>query len=275
MSSYADLFVKDYSKKKLIQYLAAGQTNLIIFPHGIGDCVMFMPLYNRLKQLYPKVTFNLQLNKGQDIFQQKTTDTYDIAFLLHFPDAAFSPAYTGRCKPQLCCDLQLGIPYQGSLQFTWKPQVRSGLKLKQNTIGVAFQSTCNPKRGLSQDKAFIVWEAIEKAGYTPCQIHFQHVLRNSKNTRYSFIDYSMRDQEANIPNLVTAIDQCKMFFGANTGSFCMSVAMHPQTTFGLHTVFPWCPNFQTKHPVPQIMTQDITENNIVQLIKDTLTNKSK
>lgn len=54
MSYYADVLIKDYNNKKLIQYLNDKDKVLILFnDHGIGDVFMFMPLYLRLKQLFP------------------------------------------------------------------------------------------------------------------------------------------------------------------------------------------------------------------------------
>ena len=62
--------ITEYRNKKLIDYLKNGQNVLILFnDHGLGDVVMFMPLYERLKQMFPGVHFNLKCNRGQEFFE--------------------------------------------------------------------------------------------------------------------------------------------------------------------------------------------------------------
>ena len=276
MTYYANILVKDYNNKKLTQYLEAKDKALILFnTHGIGDVVMFMPLYNKLKQLFPSVTFNLALNQGQQLFQDITESVFDKAFYINFYQFNASTAYSRMSKPQICCNVQLGIPYDQSLQFTWKPEVKSDIKLKQDCIGCAFQVTSNPKKSLSEDKAFQVWNGIKAAGYTPVEIYFQHQLRNIKNTKYDFIDYTMRDFKACPQNLVAAVNQCEMFIGVNTGSLCVSAALHPNTTLALNTRYHWSPNYQRLKPIPQLDNKLITKDIIKAIVKDTLTNKSK
>ena len=61
--------VTDYRHKKLIEYLKPGITALIEFPHGLGDDVMFMPLFLKLRELYPLCTIDLNVASGrEDVF---------------------------------------------------------------------------------------------------------------------------------------------------------------------------------------------------------------
>lgn len=276
MSYYADVLIKDYNNKKLIQYLNDKDKVLILFnDHGIGDVFMFMPLYLRVKQLFPSITFNLALNQGQQLFQDITEEAYDKAFYIKFYQFNMCPAFHGMSKPEICCNVQLGIPYDQSLQFTWKPEVISDLKLKDNCIGCAFQVTSNPRKSLSIDKAQQVWEAIKQTGYTPVEIYFQHQLRDIRNSKYPFIDYTMRTQKACPQNLVSAINQCKMFIGVNTGSLCIAASLHPQTTIALLTRHHWSPNYQRLNPIPELDNKLITKDIVKAVIQSTLTNESK
>ena len=81
--------INDYTNKKLVEYLKPGMRVLIKFnDHGIGDMIMFQPLYQRLKELYPDVEFHLEPNKDQQYFAESPNAPVDIIFYITFRETA-------------------------------------------------------------------------------------------------------------------------------------------------------------------------------------------
>lgn len=247
-----------YSKKKVVDYLKSGQRVLIKFDwHGMGDCVMFLPLYNRLKKLYPDVSFNLICNRGQECFEDKNDNEYDICFDIVFPEfnnRHLVPSVYGKSKPEICCEYELGIPFTKDIEFTWKPnQINdSGIAVDNKTIGVAFQVTSNPVKSVSECCAKIIWDMIKKHGYTPLEVHFEHELGNARNTKYEFIDNTCRIYKPTISNVIDVINKCKGFIGVNTGTFCMATSMKNGNTLHLFKKFHFCPGYKRFNPVMEI-----------------------
>ena len=58
--------IENFKEKKLVEYLENGQKVLIRFGHGLGDTLMFMPVFNHLKSLYPNIHFDLYVESGQE-----------------------------------------------------------------------------------------------------------------------------------------------------------------------------------------------------------------
>src|SRR5574344_1598154 len=112
--------------KKLVDYLKPNQKNLILFnDHGMGDVIMFMPIYQRLKELYPDVVFNLKCNRGQEYFDEITESSYDNEFYIKFPEYDMRPWYPkciGKSKPEISCTEEIGLKFDETMEFTWKPK---------------------------------------------------------------------------------------------------------------------------------------------------------
>ncbi len=250
-------------EKRLVDYLFDGAKVLVLFDwHGMGDCVMFMPLYKRLKQLYPNVHFNLKCNNGQEYFEEIDCDDFDFSFNVEFCEFNMSKygfVFEGLSKPEICAIYELGIPFDESLEFTWKPDkiIDSEIKLPQNAIGVAFQVTSNPTKSISEDCARVVWDTIKECGYTPIEVHFEHCIKNDRNKKYSFIDLTCRDFEAKIENVVDVISKCKGFVGVNTGTFCMATSMMNGNVLHLYKRHHFAPNYKRFNPVPEVDCRNI------------------
>lgn len=246
------------SNKKVVDYLKSGQKVLIKFDwHGMGDCVMFLPLYNRLKELYPDVSFNLVCNYGQEYFEDKNDDKYDIDFDIVFPEfnnKYFGYNFHGKSKPEICCEYELGIPFTEDIEFTWEPNKveDSGIIIPKNAIGVAFQVTSNPNKSIEESVAFYIWDAIKQLGFTPVEIHFSHKLQNERNSMYGFIDRTCRTEKASVNNCIDVINKCKGFIGVNTGTFCMATAMKNGNVLHMYKMHHFSPNYKRFNPVPEI-----------------------
>jgi len=161
-------------------------------------------------------------------------------------------------KPELCCNMELGIPFEQSLEFTWRPnkEVHTDIVIPDKTIGVAFQVTSAQYKNISYDSAKRVWEIIKDCGYTPLEVHFEHGLKNNSNKKYDFIDNTCRNYQASVENLIGVINQCKGFIGVNTGSFVMATCLKQGKTLHMMKVFPFAPGYKRFNPVPELDCRD-------------------
>jgi hypothetical protein len=255
--------VRYFGNKRLVEYLKNGMNVLISFEnHGMGDCVMFIPLYNRLKETYPNVNFSLKCGPGQEIFNDINCDSFDYCFVIEFPEFYFKRDYgsfDGMSKPEICAVYELGIPFDSSIEFTWHPDsiCNSEINVNDNTIGVAFQVTSNPNKSINYDCAKVIWEMIKEYGYTPLEVHFEHGLGNPRNKKYDFIDNTCRNYEPNIDNVIGVINKCKGFIGVNTGTFCMATSMKNGNTLHMFKIFHFCPGYKKFNPVMEIDCRNV------------------
>lgn len=255
--------ISDFRNKKIVEYMKPNQKVLILFDnHGMGDCVMFLPLYYRLKGMFKDVSFNLKCNVGQEIFEEINDEEFDLCFRIEFPEFYFKRDYgsfDGMSKPEICAIYELGIPFDENVEFTWKPKeiIESGISVDNKTIGLAFQVTSNPAKSISEDCAYIIWNMVKEAGYTPLEVHFEHNLGNSRNTKYGFIDNTCRGHKPSIGNVVDVINKCKGFIGVNTGTFCMATSMKNGNTLHMLKRFHFCPGYKRFHPVQEIDCRSI------------------
>lgn len=240
--------INNFDNKKLSEYLKPGLRVLIKFDrHGIGDMIMFQPCYQRLKGLYPDVEFHLKPNKDQQYFAESPGAPIDLVFDIAFRESAGMPLPAHAhpmSKPQRCCKQELGIPFDRSLDFTWRPRpIEHPLKIKDNCIGVVFQVQSQPSKGLDSAKARLVWDYIKHQGFTPIEVSFNNPNHNIKNKRASFLDYSCRDFEASEENMFSVLQQCKGFVGVNTGTFCAATCILNGSVLHLYTGYyhfsPW------------------------------------
>ena len=267
--------ITEYSKKKLIDYLRPNTDVLILFnDHGLGDVVMFMPLYERLKQMFPDVHFNLKCNNGQEFFEEIDRNSYNETFYIKFfefyrwTDIIQNGRLQKVCitvnesKPEICCNRELGIPFEPSLEYTWQlnKTVHTDIVIPDKTIGVAFQVTSAQYKNIPYDSAKIVWNTIKECGYTPLEVHFEHRLKSTNNTKYDFIDNTCRNYPASVENLIDVINKCNGFIGVNTGSFVMATCLKQGKTLHMMKIFPFAPGYKRFNPVPEI---DCRQSNFI------------
>ena len=225
------IVVSDFTHVKLVEHFKPGMKVLIDFPHGLGDCVMFMPLLVRMRAMYPDVTIDLRLPEGRygDIFPAPHHNAYyDLVALLIFHESWDKPE--GLSKPEFCCKHELGIPFSENLDFTWKPP-----KAFNPIIGVNFMCNSNSAYNVPYDVAKDIYQQLQKKGYIPMEIYFNHPQFNVKNQPYDFITCSTRGTPATVETFMGAMQACNGFIGVNSGSLCTAIAMYPELTLHLHT----------------------------------------
>ena len=260
--------VNNYEKKRLVEYLKSGMNVLILFnDHGMGDCVMFLPLYKKLKELYPSVNFNLKCNIGQEFFNEINCKEYDYEFYIKFPEwnmRPFFPSCMNLSKPAICASYELGIPFTKYDEFTWKPNEikNSGIVIPKNSIGIAYQVTSNPNKSIDYNPAKFVWGIVKEYGFNPVEVHFEHKLGKSQNKKYDFIDFTCRNYEANIENVIDVINKCKGFIGVNTGTFCMATSMKDGNTLHMFKRYHFAPHYKMCNPVKEIDCRTVSSISI-------------
>jgi len=212
--------ITNYSQKKLIEYLKDGQKVLIRFGHGLGDTILFVPIFEKLKSLYPKVQFDLYVESGQEeIFQSikdKDAPGYDFVFHLDFPMSEGGK----MTKPEKCCVDEIGIePITETAEL---PKFSSPL------VAVHFQGTALPNQvSCPSETAALIWAEIKDAGYIPIECHFKHCWHNPANEKFAFIDSSARESKANLKSLIGLLQHCTAFIGVASGPFVVALSTMP------------------------------------------------
>ncbi|MCK4307118.1 hypothetical protein KAW50_02700 [candidate division WOR-3 bacterium] len=218
--------IQDFKQKKLVEYLKDGQKVLIRFGHGLGDTILFMPIFEKLKSLYPTVHFDLYIESGQEeiwsSIKNKDAPGYDLVFSLNFPMSEGGI----HTKPEKCCIDEIGI--QPITDTAKLPKKDSPI------VAVHFQGTALP--GSVSCPALIayqIWEEIKDCNKIPVETHYQHVFHNPANRKYSFINVTARDLKASLSSLFGLIQHSCAFIGIASGPFVVALASIPDRTLYL------------------------------------------
>ena len=218
--------IAEYKNKKLCDYVKPGRRYLIRFGHGLGDTIMFLPAFEKLKSDFPDATFHLYLESGQELewVSHKDDGHYDEIFHLDFP---MSEGERGITKMIKCCRDELGIdpPFADVVS----------LSKKQNPfVSVHFQGTALPGSvNCPEEIAAQIWEEIVDAGKVPIECHFEHPFHNPVNRKYEFIHRTVRDVPAKISTLIGMIQHCFAFVGVASGPFVAALSCMPHRTLFL------------------------------------------
>lgn len=235
--------ISSYKEKKLVEYLKPGQKVLIRFGHGLGDTLLFIPILEKLRALYPETQIDLYVESGQEkIFksvEDKEGSEYDYVFHLDFPMSEGS----NQTKPEKCCIDEIGIE-----------PITDVAKLKSYPsplVSVHFQGTALPNSvNCPENIAEQIWKEIKEAGKIPIEVHFEHCWHNPINKKFSFIDSSVRGSKPEISSLVGLIQHSFAFIGVASGPFVIALSVMPERLLFLekyHKLISY-----TKRPVSKI-----------------------
>ena len=223
------IFNPEKDEKKLSSYLDEGKYKkvLIVFWHGLGDVVQFLNVFDKLKELYPDISFDLGIQKGlnQEVIVPDAVllenldnieEGYDLTALIHFP-VEVDPNLT---KSELCCKEELGIELvSGHKQLGSFPS---------KLVAVHFNLTALP--GLanpSRDTAEKIWNEIIEAGWIPIESHFEHVFHNPVNKKFDFVDCGVRRCKPHMDSLLGLLGACGAFVGVVSGNFHCAMSIMP------------------------------------------------
>lgn len=225
MEKIPNLIMK-YKDKKLVEYLKPGLKVMIRFGHGLGDTLLFIPVYEKLKRLYPDVHFDLYVEAGQEqIFKSvknKDDPSYDYIFHLDFPMSEG----VKTSKPAKCCRDEIGIDPITEV-------TRLG-KYPSPLVGVHFHGTALPGSvGCPENIAQQIWKEVKEAGKIPIEAHFQHMWHNPVNIKFPFVESTVRESQANLKNLIGLVQKCSAFIGVASGPFIVALSAMPKRTLFL------------------------------------------
>ena len=245
--------------KKLSAYLDENtpKSVLIFFWHGLGDLIMFLEPFRKLKELYPEIKFDLALAKGlgqEEIYREallvegdETKDfssdrfkEYDLVVRINFPMNEGQIEFT---KGEWCCIHELGI------EPVWG---HTPIESKSRLVACHFQITCLPdSANVPYEVAKKVWFEIKEAGYVPIETLMKHVFHNPVNEKYDFIDRHLRDIEPSITTLAGVLGSCRAFVGGVSGNFHLALSVLPNENICLLEKDFFAPSF-TKLPIKRV-----------------------
>jgi hypothetical protein len=137
-----------------------------------------------------------------------------LSCLIHFP-VETDPNLT---KAELCCREELGIPLLTNYKNIKK-------RYDSKLCAVHFNLTCLPDLVTpDKDVAERIWNEVLKAGWIPIEVHFQHIYHNPVNTKFDFVDCTVRRCRPKIATLLGLIQRCGAFIGVVSGPFHCAMA---------------------------------------------------
>lgn len=238
--------IENFKDKKVMDYLKDGQKVLFRGHNGVGDLLMWLPAYEKLKKEYPNVDFHLYLESGQEELwgdeKDKDSKNYDLVFSLNFPMAEGSEL----TKTQKCCKEEMGIepPEQ---EFAELPKCESPF-VACHFMGTALPDSVNCPEVIAKQ----IWQEIKDFGKVPIEVHFEHMWHNSNNAKYEFIDVSVRNYKATISNLIGSIQHSFATIAVASGPLVVSLSVMPERTLYL----------EKAHPLKTYTKKDITKIDI-------------
>ena len=212
----------------------SGGKILLIFNHGLGDFINFMPLYLELKnKLTPKWRFQLggDIHRGFQYLigeEYVPINNYGVRELQRlytkivrtvYPEPTIEQKERGHTKPYCCNDHEIGLP-----NFIWTPWRNKKINpiiSSSNKIGVHFFGNTNAKfKNTNSETAEIIWNEIKEMGYAPFEVHQFHNFTfdtNLWNPLFIAKNETLRYLKADLRKMVSAIQDCKYFVGVDSG----------------------------------------------------------
>ena len=216
--------------KKLVNYLVpGGKYQLHMGYHGLGDVVMFYPIFRKLQHDYPDCVIDFKGRPGQEYFDEIKVNHYDIIFDIIFPE----PDYKGMSKVEVCCVKEIGIPFTPDIDYTWKPDK----PLRNNIIGVNFIVDSSARRNMNYHKAKEVWNLIKDCGFIPLEVIFYHPCAKYRSEKYDFVDFTTRGIKAHPETTLNILSSCAGFIGVNSGTLVMYSSLFPEKAMHLNTSY--------------------------------------
>ena len=241
---YKDAHLKPEKIGHLLAGAAPGSRVLIVFWHGLGDTLMFLPLFDHVVEQFPNLNFTLGLLPGvdQEVFLRPQWPTcavpeseflanHDAAFVVSFPMVEGASNMT---KAEYCCQEEFGMAshYFGLPDLLEQPV--------NKLVGVHFQGTCLPgSTNPDAELAHRIWSDIREAGYVPIDLHFCHVFHNPENRVFEWATRSCRDLRPSLATLRMMMGRCCAVVAVASGPFVLAASIMPSKTIYLqkhHTV---------------------------------------
>lgn len=243
--------IRSYERLKVADILRKQHPRKVclIFWHGLGDLVMFVTSFYKMRKMFPDVQIDIALQNGtgqealiRDAILVKSPnrpiEEYDYTFQIHYP---MSEHMQGRwTKNEWCCLQELGVdPIASYPKFRQKTKP-SKVSYGRYMVGLHFQATalpndCNP----TKEVAYKIWKEVEQAGFIPVEAFFKHAWYNPVNEKFDFIPgkQTVREIPASIPKLTRLLQSCYASVCVASGNLPMSLAIMPDKTLYLEKEF--------------------------------------
>lgn len=196
------------------------KTVLLVFRHGLGDLLMFLPGFDNLVSQHKETEFTIDVEKGMGY-----EETH--------PSCVVEPDRSKFDIVMNVDDLQNHEEFKGPFIDTVGPKGRHCPrvghhqlpKVESPIVGVHFHSTCcNNWIGAPEETARKVWEDIIRAGKIPVETHMVHKYGNWKKFDWEDGIYKAR---ASVKNLSGILQRCFAFVGVVSGNFHVALGCLP------------------------------------------------
>jgi hypothetical protein len=214
---------------------------VLLFNHGLGDFVLFLPLFDKLCKMYPEWDLYVGCNPERNFKYLhpkcvimdgpygKYEGIYNIIFNIIYPEPPRNEneliEFNNKfhvdniekiTKPYLCNILEIGLD-----EFEWKPY-KFGFELnnkESKRIGVHFFGhTSIQNKDASYETAEFIWNQIIKAGFEPFEVQMLPIDVIQVTETPNFIgDRTIRYNFPNLRIMCNAIQSCKSFIGVDSG----------------------------------------------------------
>ena len=229
--------ITSYDYAKVSDYLIKESPRKVclIFWHGLGDVIMFMPSQDEVRRLFPETEFAIALQDGvgqEELIPgailidnpNEAIDGFNYTFQIHFNMSEhLAGAYT---KQGWCCIQELGID-----PVDEHPTLG---KYPSRLVACHFQATALPDPiNPSEEIAELIWNEVIDAGFIPIEAFFQHKYYNPVNAQFSFIDCTIRRAQPSVKALIVIYQSCAASICVDSGNFHISMAVMPDRTLYL------------------------------------------
>lgn len=234
--------IQQLNDKKLVDYLNIYSNNVkigLIFKHGVGDILMFLPYFDYLKSLYKNLVIHLLIirdneeqlyEKRDDLVRidkdEKIYENYDYLFELNFRNPTvyemFNDSSFTSYKPELCFEEEIGLD----------PKViqNKDVKLQEHKtryIGFTFNRIGNINTpiiyNVPYEIAKYMWLRTKQLGFIPIEIVFMHPdyinVETEQNRKYDFIDRTTRDLAVSFENMMSVLSTLRGFATIDCGYY--------------------------------------------------------
>lgn len=213
---------------------------LLIFWHGVGDLVMFLPVLDAVRAAYPDIDFRLGVPMGltyRDMVPEALELTgdevnndeitkhlpFDLVAKITFPMNEGQEIHT---KGEWCLLHEIGSFVNPDRPIALQRSHGHINALQTPLVAVHFQITCLPD-SCNPDAATAerVWDDVLQAGMVPLEVHFQHIFHNPVNAKFPFIDATVRRCRPELKNLVGILSHARAFVGVVSGPFHVALSL--------------------------------------------------
>lgn len=203
---------------RLAQLLNPGMKVCLIFPHGMGDVVMFKTVLEKLRKDFPNTLIHLNTRGGMGALDDHDDQMeYDLAVLIRYSCA---PATSGMTKNELCCRTELGI----TPPLNDRPTAPAGYRSPIVAVGCTSIS-CAGQFTPSAYESRMVNEAILELGFIPVDTAFK--VEGLNLHRESPMAVSLRKVPGTYDKLAGLLERSYAFIGTLSGAYHVAQAILP------------------------------------------------